>query len=104
MIHHFKGPTKDIDFNDLIDAETLFDDIKSKKKRFEYVEKNERKFESKLSSVRIEGNKSSKQLSEKENITKFYKSREEAIIFIMIILKWYIKLHMIQSMEKYSKY
>ena len=24
------GPTKDIDFNDFIDVETLFDDIKSK--------------------------------------------------------------------------
>ena len=28
LIHHFKVPTKDIDFNDFIDAETLFDDIK----------------------------------------------------------------------------
>ena len=32
FIYHFKGPTKD--FNDFIDAETLFDDIKSKKIRF----------------------------------------------------------------------
>ena len=30
LIYHFKGPTKDIDFNDFIDVETLFDDIKSK--------------------------------------------------------------------------
>ena len=35
LIYHFKGLTKDIDFNDFIDAETLFDDIKSKKIRFE---------------------------------------------------------------------
>ena len=31
LIYHFKSPSKDIDFNDLIDAETLFDDIKSNK-------------------------------------------------------------------------
>ena len=41
-MYHFKGPTKDIDFNDLIDAETLCDDIKPKKIRFEDVDKNQR--------------------------------------------------------------
>ena len=35
----------------------------------------------KLSSVRIGGNKSNKQLSKIENITKFYKSQEEVIKF-----------------------
>ena len=60
LMYHFKGPTKDIDFNDLIDAETLFDDIKPKKIRFEDVEKNQREFESKLSSSRIGGNKLNK--------------------------------------------
>ena len=30
-MYHFKGPTKDIDFNYFIDAETFFDDIRSKK-------------------------------------------------------------------------
>ena len=59
-MYHFKGPTKDIDFIDFIDAATLFDDIKSEK---------------------IGSNKSNKQLSEIENITKFYKSREEFINF-----------------------
>ena len=39
------------------------------------------KFESQLSSVRVEGNKSEKQLSEIKNITKFYKSRAEVIKF-----------------------
>ena len=81
LIYHFKGPTKDIDFNNFIDAETVFDDTKLKKIRFEDVEKNQREFESELSSVRIGGNKSNKQLSEKENITKFYKSRKEIIKF-----------------------
>ena len=33
--------TEDTDFNDFIGAETLFDDIKSKTKRFEDVEKNQ---------------------------------------------------------------
>ena len=85
MIFHFKSPTKDIDFNDFIDAETLFDDIKYKKIRFEDVEKNHSGFESKLSSVRIGGNKSNKMLSEIENITKFYKSR--LFSFMSIILR-----------------
>ena len=79
LIYHFKGPTKDIDFNDFIDAETLFDDIKSKKIRFEDAEKNQRGSESKLSSVKIGSNKSNKQLSEIESIMKFYKLREEII-------------------------
>ena len=35
----------------------------------------------KLSSVRMWGNESSKQLSEIENVMKFYNSREEAIKF-----------------------
>ena len=52
LIYHFKDPTKDIAFNDFIDAETLFDDIKSKIIRTEDVEKNQSEFESKLSSVR----------------------------------------------------
>ena len=54
QIYHLKGPPKDIYFNDFIDAETLFDDIES---RFEDVEKNQREYESKLSSVRIGGDK-----------------------------------------------
>ena len=31
LIHHFKGPTKEIDFNDLIDSKNIFHGIKSKK-------------------------------------------------------------------------
>ena len=42
LIYHFKGPTKDIDFNNLIDAATLFDNIMSKEIRIEDVEKNQR--------------------------------------------------------------
>ena len=38
-------------------------------------------FEPKLSSVRVGGNKPDKQLSEIENITKFYKSPEKVIKF-----------------------
>ena len=57
LMYHFKGPTKDINFNDLIDAETLFDDIKPKKIRFEDLDKNQREFESELSSSRIASNK-----------------------------------------------
>ena len=70
LIYHFKGPTKKIDLNDFIDAEILFDDIMPKKIRFEDVEKSQLEFESKLSSVRIRGNKSNNQLSKIENIKK----------------------------------
>ena len=28
LMYYFKGSTKDIDFNDSIDAETIFDDLK----------------------------------------------------------------------------
>ena len=51
--------TKEIDFND--DAQILFDKKKSKKKkRFEDAEKLKMEFESKLSSIRISGNKANK--------------------------------------------
>ena len=64
FIYNFTGSTKDIDFNDFIDAETLFYGIKSKRIRFEDVQKIQMGFQSKLSSVRIGDNKSNKQLSE----------------------------------------
>ena len=31
LIYHFKGSTKDLDFSDFIDSETLFDDISCKR-------------------------------------------------------------------------
>ena len=30
LIDHFKSPTEDVNFNDFIDAEALFDDIENK--------------------------------------------------------------------------
>ena len=45
LVHQFKSPTKDINCNDFIDADTLFDDIKCKKVRFEHVENNQVKLE-----------------------------------------------------------
>ena len=44
LMYYLKGLTKDIDFNYFIDAETLFNDIKSKRITFEYVEKNQMEF------------------------------------------------------------
>ena len=44
-----KGPSKNIDFNDFIDAETVLDDVKSENIRFEDVGKNQMEFETKLS-------------------------------------------------------
>ena len=49
--------------------------------RFEDAEKNQMEFQSKLSSVRMGGNKTNKLLSEIENMISFYKSREEVIKF-----------------------
>ena len=43
LIYHFKGSNKDIDFKGFIGAETLFDNIKSKKTRFKEVEKYQMK-------------------------------------------------------------
>ena len=44
-----KGPSKNIDFNDFIDAETVFDDITSENIKFEDVGKNQMEFVTKLS-------------------------------------------------------
>ena len=79
LIYHFKGLTKDIEFDDLINAETH--QIKTKEIRFEDAEKIQMEFELKLSSVKIGGTKSGKELSEIEDITKFYISPETFIKF-----------------------
>ena len=44
-----KGPSKNIDFNDFIDAETVFDDVTSENIKFEDVGKNQMEFVTKLS-------------------------------------------------------
>ena len=70
LIYLFKGSTQDLDFNDFIDVETLFDGLKFKRIRFVDVEKNQMKLKSKLSSAKIGGNKSDEQLKTIEDITK----------------------------------
>ena len=80
MVYHFKDLTKGIDFNHFIDVHSSpFDDINSKNIRFKDVERNEMEFKLKLSTLRIGCNKSDKQLSEIENITKVYELQEEVI-------------------------
>ena len=59
--------------------------------RFEDGEKNKREFESKLSSARLGGNKSNKQLSEIEIITKIYKLPKEVIKFYNHYFKMVLK-------------
>ena len=82
-----KGPSKNIDFNDFIDAETVFDDVTSENIKFEDVGKNQMEFVTKLSitllikELIIGGHKSDNELRETENHTKCYKSREEATKF-----------------------
>ena len=107
LIYHFEDPNKDIDFNDFINAETYFDDIKFKRIRFEDVKKkkkNQMEFESKLNSVKLGGNKSYKQLKEIKNITKLLNRERRLLNFTVITLKWFINPHMIQNMEKVWKY
>ena len=81
LLYHFKGSAEDLDFNDFIDAETLFDDAKFKIIRFEDVEKDQIRFKLKLNSGRIGGNNSEEYLKAAENIMKFYNSQEEVIKF-----------------------
>ena len=101
LIYHFMGHSKYIDFNDFIDAGTLFDDIKSKKIRFEDVEKTQTEFKSKLISALVGGNKSGEVNQVKWKILQNFTNRERrSSNLIMIILKWCINLHMIQYIEK----
>ena len=93
LIYHFNDSTKSIDHNYLVHTETLFDDINSKEIRFEDIEKNQ------IGAI-IGDNKSDKQVSKIENILNFCKLQEEVI---MIILKWYLNLPMIQNMERFPK-
>ena len=100
LIYHFNDSTKSIDHNYLVHTETLFDDINSKEIRFEDIEKNQMEFESKYTGAIIGDNKSNKQVSKIENILNFCKLQEGVI---MIILKWYLNLPMIQNMERFPK-
>ena len=100
LIYHFNDSTKSVDHNYLVHTETLFDDINSKEIRFEDIEKNQMEFESKYTGAIIGDNKSDKQVSKIENILNFCKLQEEVI---MIILKWYLNLPMIQNMERFPK-
>ena len=54
LIYYFEGSTKNIDFKHFIDVETLFNDKKLKRIRFEDAEKNQKKFKSKFSRAKIE--------------------------------------------------
>ena len=65
-----------VDFNDFTDAETLYDDLKSKRIKLDDAEKNQTEFESKLSNIRIKGNKLKEHQLEIENITNFYNLQE----------------------------
>ena len=68
--YNFKGPTKDLYLNGFIDGEIVFYYINSKKIKFIDAEGNPMTFKSKLSSAIVGDNKSDKQLSDAENITK----------------------------------
>ena len=61
MIYHFKVLTKNIDFNDFIDAETLFDDIKFKNNEIWRCWKKSNGTSIKIKYVRMGGNKTNKQ-------------------------------------------
>ena len=54
--YHYKSPTANLNFNNFIDAATL-NEIKFKRIKLADVEKNQMKFKSKLSNIRIGGEK-----------------------------------------------
>ena len=58
-MNYINVSTKDIDFNDFVDALNDFNDSlykKSKRIRFENIEKNQMEFKSSLRSIKIGGN------------------------------------------------
>ena len=95
-----QGSSKDLDFNNFIDAETLFNVIKSKWIRFENVGTNQMKFKSNLNSVSIGVNKSDQLLSRKDNITKFHNCQEEVI---KLYNKYFKMIHKAVFDAKYGK-
>ena len=79
LAYYQKGSTVNVDFNNFIEAVTFFDEIKSSRMKLADADKNQMEFKSKLSHIRIGGEKSDKQENEIRNTANLYHARKEVI-------------------------
>ena len=71
LLYHYKGPTKDKDFNTYNDAKSLFDMIENKDITLSHAEENQADLESNLGEIKIGGKKSNTQKKVIKNADKF---------------------------------
>ena len=83
----YLGPIKDVSFYEYKDSKERFDATKNSQIKFSEVKNKQNKFLNKLDNIII-GKKTVKQKETINNLTKFYNSREEVIIFF----KYYSKM------------
>ena len=77
LSYHYRDPTADINFDNFIDAITLFNEIKSTRIKLNRAKKeNLMDFKSKLSDIRIGDRKSDKQNSEIKSTTNLYNAQD----------------------------
>ena len=76
----YVGPTNDVGFYEYKDSEELFNVIKNNQTKFSEVKNKQNEFLNKVSSIKIR-KKTREQKETINNLEKFYKSREEVIIF-----------------------
>ena len=96
---------KNVDFNNFIDAATLFDQIQSKRKKNQLIQKKKLlESESKVNNVKIGGKRSDKQRSEIENISNLYAAYKEVIKFYEDYPTTIFLTNTMQHKEKDSKY
>ena len=84
----YVGPTKDVSFYEYRDSKELFDATKNSQIKFIDAKNKQNEFLNKLNEVKL-GKESTEQKEMINNLNKFYRSREEAIIFIETLLKCY---------------
>ena len=94
--------TKDVSFYEYKDSKERFNKVKNSQIKFSEVKNKQNEFLNKLNNKKI-GKKTVKQKETINNLEKFYKSREEGINFLEIILKYYLMLITIQNIVKLRK-
>ena len=74
------GPTEDVSFYEYIASKEPFNEIKNSRIKFSEVKNKQNEFLNKLNNIKI-GKKTTKQKGLVNNITRFFISRKEVIIF-----------------------
>ena len=82
----YVDPINHVSFYECRDSEEFFNAIKNDEIRFDEARKKQDEFLNKLSNIK-NGKKTTKQKRMIKNITRFYNSREETIIFLEIMEK-----------------